>query len=267
MRHAANLSMLYPHLPMLERPAAAAADGFSGAEILFPYDLDAGALRAALDAAGLVAVLINTPPGAGDERGLAAVPGAEARFRRCFEQALDTATVLGAGSVHTMAGNTAGNTAGNAAGNTADRDRVAAVDTLIANLRWAAPRAAQRGITLTLEGLNHHDFPGYCYATPAQVCEVLDAVDDANVRLQFDLYHTAREDLDPRAEVEAARPWIHHVQIAGPPDRHEPTAGDRALFDAVAWLDADGYDGWLGFEYRPRGDTSAGLAWRALLPG
>ncbi len=259
MRHAANLSMLYPHLPMLQRPAAAAADGFSGVEILFPYDLDAGALRAALDEADLVAVLINTPPGEGDERGLAAVPGAEERFRRCFEQALDTAAVLGADSVHTMAGNVAGNVA-------AGHGRATAVDTLVANLRWAAPRAAQRGITLTLEGLNHHDFPGYCYATPALVCEVLDAVDDANVRLQFDLYHTAREDLDPRAEIEAARLWIHHVQIAGPPDRHEPTAEDRALLDAVAWLHADGYDGWLGFEYRPRGDTSAGLTWRALLP-
>ncbi len=253
MHHAANLSLLYPHLQMLDRPAAAAADGFTGAEILFPYDLDPSAWRAALDAAGLVAVLINTPPGERGERGLAAVCGAQERFRRDFEQALHTAAVLGVSSVHTMAG-------------LVPAEQIApALATLTANLRWAAPRAAQRGVTLTLEGLNREDFPGYCYATPAAVCEVLAAVDEPNVRLQFDLYHTAKEGLDPRVEIKAARPWIHHVQIAGPPHRHEPTAAEEAMFDALAWLATDGYDGWLGFEYHPSGDTSAGLAWRALL--
>jgi len=262
VQYAANLSLLYPHLPLLERPAAAAADGFAGAEILFPYDIDPGALRAALDDAGLAAVLINTPPGHGDERGLAAVAGAEERFRADLDRALDVATRLGAGAVHAMAGVV--RPAGDDGPIPAEARR-----TLLANLRWAGPRAAERGVVLTLEGLNRHDFPGYCYATPAAVCAVLDELGDGPdgpVRLQFDLYHTAKEGLSVTAELEAALPWIHHVQIAGPPDRHEPTEADRDLFDAVGRLNRSGYHGWLGFEYRPRADTSAGLAWRRLLP-
>ena len=34
---AANLSMLYTELPFLDRFKAAAADGFTGVEYLFPY--------------------------------------------------------------------------------------------------------------------------------------------------------------------------------------------------------------------------------------
>ena len=255
MRHAANLSLLYPHLPLVERPAAAAADGFEGAEILFPYGIDLDPVRRALDDAGLAAVLINTPPGRDGERGLAAVPGAEERFDEAFALALHTAQYLGAPRIHVMAGVVADGV-----------PSAVAVRTLLANLRRVSPRATDAGITLTLEGLNRADFPGYCYATPAAVCAVLAELADPTVRLQFDLYHTAKEGLRARAEIEAARPWIAHVQIAGPPDRHEPGEHDTDLFDAVAWLAGTGYDGWLGFEYHPAGDTSAGLAWRRLLP-
>lgn len=254
MRYAANLSLLYPDRPMALRPAAAAADGFEGVEVLFPYDLDAGALRAELDRHGLEAVLINTPPGEAGERGLAAVPGATERFRASLRLALRTAATLGAPRVHTMAGTVP------------DGMHRAARATLVENLRWASDEAAEAGVTLTLEGLNRADMPGYCYATPAEVLEVLAAVDRPNVRLQFDLYHTAKEALPVLAELERAWPWIEHCQIAGPPDRHEPGEGDTELFAAVAWLAERHYDGWLGFEYRPAGDTSAGLRWRRWLP-
>ena len=255
MRHAANLSLLYPHLPLVERPAAAATDGFRGAEVLFPYSIDLGPLRRAFDEAGVSVVLINTPPGRDGERGLAAVPGAEERFDEAFALALQTARYLGAPRVHVMAGVVPHGVA-----------QPEAIRTLVANLRRVAPQAADAGVTLTLEGLNRSDFPGYCYATPAAVCAVLAELDDPTVRLQFDLYHTAKEDLAVLAEIEAARPWIDHVQIAGPPDRHEPGEADTDLFDAVGWLAGTGYDGWLGFEYHPAGDTTAGLVWRRLLP-
>lgn len=254
MKYAANLSLLYPDRPMSQRPAAAAADGFEGVEVLFPYDLDAAALRAELDRHGLQAVLINTPPGEAGERGLAAVPGATDRFRASLRLALRTAAVLGATRVHTMAGTVP------------DGTEAAARATLVENLRWASDQAAEAGVTLTLEGLNRVDMPGYCYATPAQVLDVLTAVDRPNVRLQFDLYHTAKEALPVLEELERAWPWIAHCQIAGPPDRHEPTAADGELFAGVAWLAEQGYAGWLGFEYRPAGDTSDGLAWTRHLP-
>ena len=62
-RFAANLSWLYTELPFLERFEAAARDGFTAVEMLFPYAFDARELRARLDGNGLQLVLFNGPPG------------------------------------------------------------------------------------------------------------------------------------------------------------------------------------------------------------
>ena len=91
---------------------------------------------------------------------------------------------------------------------------------------------------------------------------IIAAVDRPNVRLQFDLYHAQimRGDLARRrcASWPGCTP---HIQIAGTPGRHEPDVGEvnyPYLFDL---LDEIGYQGWIGCEYRPKGDTVAGLGW------
>ena len=54
---------------------------------------------------------------------------------------------------------------------------------------------------------------------------------------------------------------IDHFQIAGGPGRHEPDIGEinhPYLFDLIEEL---GFDGWIGCEYLPEGETTAGLGW------
>jgi hydroxypyruvate isomerase len=250
LRVAANLSLLYPHLAFPDRFAAAAADGFRAVELLFPYDVEPDVLAGWLRAAGLEHVLVNTPPGPNGERGFAGVPGAEEAFRHGFDRALAVCAATGCRIVHTMAGDPP-----------VDATYDACVDTLLANLAWAAPQAAARGIVLTLEALNHLDMPGYLYSVPAQTVAVVERLGHPSVRVQFDLFHTAREGLDLVAELHAALPITHHVQIAGAPDRHEPDLAYPGLTDALVALDSSGYAGWFGFEYRPAGDTTTGLAW------
>jgi hydroxypyruvate isomerase len=45
------------------------------------------------------------------------------------------------------------------------------------------------------------------------------------------------------------------------PDRHEPDLGEVNYPYLFELIDQLGYDGWVGCEYRPRGNTSAGLQW------
>src|ERR1022692_5106706 len=105
-KFAANLSMLYPEHPFLDRFAAAARDGFKAVEYLFPYAFDAKEIAVRLRDNGLQQVLFNAPPGDWDrgERGLACLPGREDEFRRGFEQALKYAQTLACPRVHVMAG-------------------------------------------------------------------------------------------------------------------------------------------------------------------
>ncbi len=63
LRFAANLSMMYNEHAFLDRFAAAAKDGFSGVEFLFPYDFQPEEIRSRLDANGLTQALFNAPPG------------------------------------------------------------------------------------------------------------------------------------------------------------------------------------------------------------
>src|SRR5690606_14352764 len=105
-RFAANLSMLYNDLDFLDRFYAAARDGFTAVEYLFPYAYAPEQRAALLQQQGLQQVLFNAPPGDWDrgERGIACIPGREAEFRDGIAQALRYAKALQCPRLHVMAG-------------------------------------------------------------------------------------------------------------------------------------------------------------------
>src|SRR5271163_4827515 len=106
LRFAANLSMMYPEYPFLERFGAAARDGFTAVEYLFPYDYPASTLASLLRDHSLQQVLFNAPPGQWDagERGIACLPKRGPEFRSGVHRALEYAQVLECPRVHVMAG-------------------------------------------------------------------------------------------------------------------------------------------------------------------
>ena len=60
---AAHLSLMYPKLPLLDRFAAAARDGFRAVELHFPYAVDPREIAVRLQDNGLQLVLFNAPAG------------------------------------------------------------------------------------------------------------------------------------------------------------------------------------------------------------
>lgn len=137
--------------------------------------------------------------------------------------------------------------------------------TLVANLRSAAPRCAAAGITLTIEPLNAKENPDYVLQSSAQAIALLDRIKQPNVALQFDCYHTFHTEGRVVERAHELRGRFAHVQLAGCPDRHEPDTGELDVASVFAQLDADGYAGWIGLEYKPRTTTEAGLAWLKAL--
>lgn len=269
-RFAANLGWMYPELPFLERFGAAAADGFAAVEFLFPYAWSPTELAARLREHGLQQVLFNAPSGGAErsamaaawergERGTACLPGREAEFRAGVVQALDYAQVLHCPRIHVMAGVPP-----------VGLGAAAVHATYLANLRWAVSTAAAVGCELLIEPINPRDMPGYYLQRQDQAHAVLQAVGAANLKVQMDLYHCQIVEGDVATKLRQYLPSgaVGHVQVAGVPERQEPDTGELNYPYLFGLLDALGYSGWVGCEYRPRqggqtGGTSSGLGWLA----
>jgi hydroxypyruvate isomerase len=255
---AANLSMLWNELPFLDRFAAAARAGFKAVEFLFPYDFTTDEIAQRLKQHQLQLVLHNMPPGdwAAGERGTASWPGREVEFRAGVAKALQYATALGTPNLHCMAGIPPKGVS-----------EAQARATLVGNLRVAAAEAQRHGIRLLLEPINAFDMPGFFVNRPRQAIALMDEVGSDNLFLQYDIYHAQRMEGELANTIKDLLPRIAHMQLADTPGRHEPGTGEinyRYLFDAI---DALGYRGHIGCEYKPRdagpGGTDKGLTWLA----
>lgn len=251
-RFAANLTMMYAEHAFLDRFAAAAADGFTAVEYLFPYEWPAGRLAAALADNGLQQVLFNAAQGdfAGGERGIAALPGREREFRSAIDRGLEYAAALGCPRVHVMAG-----LAPNA------ESRAAMGTAYLANLAWAAERAAAAKLDILIEPINTRDIPGYLLNTPAEGAALIAELGAPGLRLQFDFYHAQIMTGDLAKSFERHLKITGHVQVAGVPERHEPDTGEVNYPYLFELLDRLGYSGWVGCEYFPAGVTEDGLGW------
>lgn len=251
-RFAANLTMLFNEAPFLDRCALAAKAGFEGVEFLFPYEFEKMALRAALDRHGLVQVLHNLPAGdwAGGERGIAILPDRIDEFRRGVASAIDYATALGCSQVNCLVG----------VAPEGVPDSVLRT-TLVANLKFAASELGNHGIRLLIEPINRFDIPGFYLNTVGEAASIIDEVGSDNLFVQYDLYHQQRTEGELVGTYQRYREKIAHIQLADNPCRNEPGTGEinyPFVFDA---LEAAGYDGWIGCEYKPLTTTAEGLGW------
>lgn len=251
-KFAANLTMMFNEVPFLQRFEAAAAAGFTAVEFLFPYEHNAADIAAELRKHQLQNVLFNLPPGDWDagERGLASLPGRESAFRDSVKQALATARMLGTPRLHVMAG-----LLPEGANHAVHRA------TFIDNLRHGCTEAARHGITLLIEPINTRDIPRYFLNTQAEAHAIREEVGAANLKVQMDLYHLQIIEGDVATKLRRYLPQVGHIQIAGVPERHEPDTGELDYAYLFRLLDELGYRDWVGCEYRPAGDTMAGLEW------
>lgn len=252
MRFSANLGFLWVDLPLAQAIRAAAEAGFDAVECHWPYETPAGEIAAALAAAGLPMICLNTGPGdrAAGEFGLAALPGREAAAHAAIDEALSYAEAIGARHVHVMAGNAEG---------------ARAEATFLSNLDHACRAAARLGIGILIEPLNPYDAPGYFLKTTGQAEALIDGLGAPNLRLMFDCYHVQATEGDLTRRLARLLPKIGHIQFASVPDRGPPDMGEidfAHVFGEIARL---GWTAPVGAEYRPRGATEESLGWLAAM--
>ncbi|WP_058913475.1 HPr family phosphocarrier protein [Entomohabitans teleogrylli] len=253
-RFAANLSMMFTELPFIERFAAAAQAGFRAVEFLFPYEYPAEQIAGELRRHQLTLALFNTQPGdtAAGEWGLSALPGREEEARRDIDMALEYALALDCRQVHVMAGVVP-----------QGADPAACRETFIANLRYAADKFAPHQRRVMVEALSPGVKPDYLFSSQYQAIAIVDDVARDNVFFQLDTFHAQLVDGNLQHLIREYAGRYGHVQIASLPDRNEPDDGEINYPWLFRLFDEVGYDGWIGCEYKPRGETTAGLSWLA----
>jgi hydroxypyruvate isomerase len=256
-RFAANLTMMYQEHGFLDRFAAAAKDGFTAVEFLFPYVHPAAKLAALLKEHGLTQVLFNAPPGnwQAGERGCTALPGREEEFREGFMRALEYAQALECPRIHAMAGLVP-----------AGGDRARMRETYVSNLAWAADKAQAQGVDVLIEPIAQRNIPGFFLNFQEEAHAIAGEIGAPNLKILMDLFHcqVAEGDLVMRMRKYIADPKqtrVGHFQIAGVPERHEPDTGEVNYDYIFGVMDELGFEGWVGCEYIPRAGTSAGLEW------
>lgn len=257
-KFAANLSMMFTDEPFLNRFARAAGAGFHAVEFLFPYDYTQAEVTSAARAAGVQVVLFNTVPGdwAKGERGLAALPGREEAFLAGVHKALDYAASIGCPRIHAMAG---------LVPEGADRAEMGV--TYRKNLEQAAALAARASIDVVIEPINTRDIPGFFLNRTEEAAAVIADVGASNLKIQFDIYHRQIMQGDLARAIAEHLPLIGHMQLADNPGRNEPGTGEINYPFLFGEIDRLGFDGWIGCEYKPKGDTEAGLGWFAPYKG
>jgi hydroxypyruvate isomerase len=251
-KFAANLTMLFTELPFMERFAAAKAAGFESVEYLFPYPYAKQDLAAQLDKHGLIQVLHNLPAGNWDagERGIACHPDRVDEFREGVAQAIDYATALQCPRVNCLAGKQPPNVSRNEA-----------QATLVSNLRYAATALKAANIHLLIEPINPIDIPGFFLTRTDQALALITEVDSDNLFVQYDIYHAQRVEGELGNTLKNHMARIGHIQLADNPGRNEPGTGEINYAWLFKHIDALGYAGHIGCEYKPLTSTTAGLGW------
>ena len=250
---AANVSLLFPQIPFMDRFAAAARAGFRYVEYQFPYPSGSAAeVAARARDAGLEVVLHNLPAGdaAQGERGIACLPARVAEFREGVERGIEYARAAGCPRLNALAGIAPVDTAPELL-----------FETLVENLRFAAARLAAAGLTLLVEPINPRSVQGFFLNTSRQALETIEAAGAPNLMLQYDIFHMQIVEGDLAKTIERLLPMIGHMQLADVPDRHEPGTGEINFDFLLPHIDRLGYRGWIGCEYIPQADTMEGLRW------
>ncbi|GAA1696247.1 TIM barrel protein [Kribbella yunnanensis] len=256
LRHTVNCSLLFTELPLLERPAAAKQAGFGAVEFWWPFveavppDRQVDAFVAAITDAGVQLTGLNFFAGdmPGGDRGLVSWPKRAGEFRDNVDVTVGIGSRLGTVGFNALYGNRLDDVSA------AEQDELA-----VENLALAARAAARIGATVLVEPVSGAS--RYPLLTAADALAVIDRVDVPNLGLLADLYHLAVNGDDVERVIANHTNRIAHVQIADAPGRGEPGSGTLPLDQQLTALEAHGYTGWVGLEYKPSTTTDECFGW------
>ena len=133
-------------------------------------------------------------------------------------------------------------------------------DNIVRAFKQAAPIADAEGVTLLVEPLNTlMDHSGYFIGSSQEGFSIVREVDSPSVRLLFDVYHMQIGEGNLISNLTEHIDLVGHLHVADVPGRHEPGTGEISFLNVLSAAKRVGYDGYVGLEYIPSGDSMASL--------
>ncbi len=254
-----NCSLLFTEEPLLRRPAAARAAGFTAIEFWWPFavpvpsDREVDEFAAAVQDAGVALVGLNFFAGdlAGPDCGVLSIPARSSEFRDNIDVVAGIGERLGVRGFNALYGNRV------------DGADPAAQDELATeNIVLAAKAVEPLGSRVLIEPVSGpKPYPLRTADDAVAVVTRARAAGAANVGFLCDLYHLASNGDDVDAAIAAHTDVTAHVQIADAPGRGEPGSGLLDLDRYLTALADRGYRGWVSLEYKPTTSTEQSLTW------
>jgi hydroxypyruvate isomerase len=236
--YAANVSILYPDVPVLQQAEQARKDGFDAIESWWPFasagpsDAEVDAFVTSVTDAGVELIAMNTFTGdmAAGERGIVSDEHRKPEFDDSLAVALEVGRRLGTRMFNTLVG-------------------VGPLRDLGAGrLEVAARTALSEGRRILIEPLSGVD--DYSITTTRDAFALVHAL-GRGAGVLADLHHLAVNGEDVDATIALRGDDFAHVQVADSPGRGAPGTGSLPLARWLGALEGMGYGGWVALEHVP----------------
>ena len=238
------IEAFWKDLPFEERVRLSGELGFKAVEFWGTANKDVNKIKAAADAAGVCVAAFGCAAG-----GMLVDPTAGPQIADALKESLAEAKTLGSGCTICVPGKE----------RKGERSSVTR-NTVVRNLKAMAPALEDAGVTLCIEPLNPIvDHPGYWLTNMSDAADICYEVDSPRVKILMDLYHQQITEGNLIANLRQYAGLITHYHCAGVPGRHDLVGGEqdyRAIFRAI---DGTGYQGHVGLDLWPEGETAAAL--------
>ena len=231
----------YRGVPLPEVLHRVAALGFDAVELYGWRDLDFKAVRQAVSETGVEILSMCTTEFRMTD------PAFRAAWLDGLRESCAAAQSLGVGRLITQVGADTG----------APRELQHAA--IVETLRAAVPILEAHGVTVMIEPLNHKNHPGYYLTYAREAFDIVREVDCPYARVVYDIYHQQVTEGNILPSILENLDCIAHLHGAGHPGRIELQYGENDYGVILRQVEAAGYRGAFGLEYRPTMDAEASL--------
>lgn len=249
MKFSACIEMLYQDSDLIERIYRAKKSGFDAVEFWLWQNKDVDAVKKAVDEAGIEVGIFQA-----NIEGRMIDPKDNEIYVSGVKKSIETAKKLGAKHLFLMTDILQSDrTVSEPPYFISEDDKIRSIKTVLTTLK---PIAEEAGITLVIEPLNIYvDHKRYYLSRSKPAFDLVREIGSRNIKVLYDVYHMQIMEGNIIQTMKDNISEIGYVHIADVPGRFQPGTGEINFKNILKTLREIDYQGVVGFEFEPVGES------------